>query len=134
MRWLVLGLVMMFGLAWTAPAYSAPDPFRNLDRAIRVDPINLTVIRRGHNEKIVTFVLRLVVSPNTSAEDVRAKMPRLYDALFSELAGLLGLNWPDGRVVDLDFARVRMLARVAHVVGSDRIIDIVFESIGERKL
>ena len=134
MRSLIFSLVTLFGLTCIAPASAVPEPFRNLDRAIRVDPISLTVIRRGHNEKIVTFVLRIVVSPNTSAEVVKAKMPRLYDALFSELAGLVGLNWPDGRVVDLDFARVRMLARVAHVAGPGNVIDIVFESIGERGL
>jgi hypothetical protein len=127
-----IGLTLALVLALAGSAGAAPDPFRNVDHAIRLEPMSMTVIRDSEVRKIVTFALRLVVAPGKQQEEVRAKILRVHDALFTELVGLIGLNWPDGRVIDLNFARARMLARVTQIVGPGYVVDIVFESITER--
>ena len=97
-----------------------------------LDPVTLPVIRSGKVAKLVTFRIALELAPGRHVNDITPDMPRLRDAVLTQLAGLIALDWPGGATVDMDVAKHRLLARTRQIVGKDIVAAILLRDLLER--
>ena len=96
------------------PAKTAPD---EPGQFVTMPPINVSKLRANDAPTMVTVQIVLELAPGRTLDDLNAQMPRLEDAFITELAGLLSHSWPGGELLDVEFARKRLLARSERVLG-----------------
>lgn len=97
-----------------------------------LEPITMPVLRAGTVRKVVTFGITLELDPDHGRADLVRSMPRLRDALIMELQTLLSIDWPNGAVIDADYARRRMVERCHRLLGAEIIANLLFRDIFER--
>lgn len=111
-----------------APAEPVPPSF------FALDPITLPAIRADGVGRMVGFRIVLELAPGRAATEVSASRPRLEDAVVTELASLLAVDWPGGKAIDFDIAKTRLLRESERVLGPGLVVKILFEQIQVREV
>lgn len=132
MRTLILALLFALTLAGALPAGAADAP--GSDRLVKLEPIVLPTIRKGKPDRQVTIVILLELSPGQSRGSVVDRMPRLRDAYITELMGLLDYDWPGGAILDVEFARKRLMMQSGRILGDKMVDQLLFDAIRERRV
>lgn len=101
---------------------------------VALEPITMPVLRAGTVRRIVTIGITLELGPSGSPADLAPRMPRLRDALITELQALLSVDWPNGVVIDADHARRRMVERCRRLLGDEAVANLLFREIFERRV
>ena len=137
---LLAGLVLLL-LGGAAAAYRSLPPQEQAaalpaapGEFVMLEPITMPVLRAGSVRKIVTFGITLELAPDRGHADLAPSMPRLRDALITELQMLLSIDWPNGAVVDTHYARQRMVERCGRLFGAGVVADLLFREIFERRV
>lgn len=133
MRTLIL-CVTFLGFLLGGPVWAADGAAPGVDRQVKLDPIVLPTLRKGRPDRQITLVIMLELAEGQSRSSVSDVMPKLRDAYITELMTLLDYDWPGGAVLDLEFARKRLMMRSGLVLGDKVVSRILFEAVRERRL
>ncbi|MFN4088467.1 MAG: hypothetical protein ACK4QW_05405 [Alphaproteobacteria bacterium] len=141
---LVLPLALLLAAGGAAFLYlggaGSADAAVEDDRPLAVVPpgtivalrtITLPVLRDGRTERRVAFTMLVEVAPNGDHRRILEMMPRIEDAIITELSMLMALNWPGDVAVDLDVARARLLERARRVDGQGNVGRVLFQAVQE---
>lgn len=99
-----------------------------------LDPITLPAIRADGVGRLVGFRIVLELAPGRGAPEISPRRPRLEDAVVTELASLLAVDWPGGKAIDLDIAKARLLRESDRVLGPGLVVEVLFEQIQIRDI
>lgn len=132
----LLACLALLGLLFVGhpPARAAGGDASGTDRMVKLDPISLPTIRKGRPDRQITLVIVLELGEGRSRSTVVDVMPKLRDAYITELLALLDFDWPNGAVLDLEFARKRLILRSSQVLGEGMVAHLLFETVRERHL
>jgi flagellar basal body-associated protein FliL len=86
-------------------------------------------------EQLVMLTLDIEVKDFDAAEQVRARMPRIRDALMRRLYGGLGSgNLRNGKLIDVSKIKAKATTAITDVVGKDTVRDVLVQGVSQRML
>ena len=131
-------ILILLAALWAMPAAASDAPHAaasaDAERIIKLDPIVLPTLRNGRADRQVTLVILLEMADGKPRSIATDAMPRLRDAYITELSSLLDYDWPGGAVLDLEFARRRLMLQNERVLGQHVVDRVLFDTIRERRV
>ena len=120
---LVLGGGGYFG--WQQFTAASPEPgapgvsgdLEGQPRYVELDPLTAPFVRDGKFAQYVVLVVNLEVSDEDDVVKVREFLPRLRDALVTDLHTLATMRNPEQKVLNLVRVKSRLLANANDVLG-----------------
>ncbi len=102
---------------------------------VSVGPLLLPVILQDGAHSNLTMMISLQVKDLATSDKVREKMPRLIDAYMRALYGRFDeTTMRDGRLVNLDFVKNKLVRSTQAVMGPDIVQDVLIQAVAQRQL
>jgi flagellar FliL protein len=119
-----------------AAALSEPvkplDP--NAQQVFSLDPFVLPILRNGQVTQHLTVVLRVELNEPENRDEFKKAIPRLRDALFSELHGIFAFRHIQQGGETLPIVRDRLVAAVNAALGEGRVKGVFLEFASRRSM
>jgi hypothetical protein len=100
----------------------------------RLDPFVVPIMSREVVARNLTVVVTLELNDDGKRDQVREKMPRLRHALNTTLLQLVAVQRADNSLPPIASMKRRMLDVTREVTGPDVVLDVLMESVYERRL
>lgn len=102
---------------------------------VHIAPMVMPIISDSGVEQLVMLTLDIEVKDFDAAEQVRARMPKIRDALMRKLYGGLGSgNLRNGKLIDVSKIKAKALTAITDVVGKDNVRDVLVQGVSQRML
>lgn len=140
---LALGLFMApFHGALSASAEKSAEPSSgftfpgfevdNEPRFLQLDQIDIPVVRNGKPAQIISIVVIIEVKGYVNKGKVMDKSRQLRDAYLRDLHGVASFQRADGRALDLQVVKTRLMSISKRIVGPDIIENILVHGMTDR--
>ena len=104
----------------------------NHKRIFELKPFNLPIMREGQVTQHLAIVMRLELAEPEDKDVFKETLPRLRDALFSELHGIFAFRHIQEGGENLPIVRDRLIAAGNGVLGEGRIKTIFVQAANRR--
>ena len=111
---------------------TAEDPGGPRQRVIELAPINLPIIRQGQVILHLSLVVGIELHQPMHFKKIERVLPRLRDAIFSELHAVFALRTIQERGYDLPFVRDRLVQAGGQVLGAGLVRSVLIKSLAKR--
>jgi flagellar basal body-associated protein FliL len=102
---------------------------------VHIAPMVMPIINDHGVEQLVMLTLDIEVKDFDAANEVRARMPKIRDALMRKLYGGLGSgNLRNGKLIDVTKIKAKALTAITDVVGKDNVRDVLVQGVSQRML
>ena len=115
-----------------AAAEAEQPELANGQRVFELDPFLLPIIREGQVTQHLTIVMRLELSTPEDKDEFKKIVPRLRDALFSELHGIFAFRHVQEGGESLPIVRDRLIDAGDRVLGEGRIKALYVQAANRR--
>lgn len=117
-----------------AQAEPAKPLAANHQQVFNLDPFVLPILRNGQVTQHLTVVLRIELNEPEDKDAFKKTVPRLRDALLSELHGIFAFRHIQQAGETLPIVRDRLVAAGNAALGEGRVKDIFLEAASRRSM
>jgi flagellar basal body-associated protein FliL len=132
---LLLALCLCFvpAGAW-ANEEAAPKPSGDLPVFVKINPINIPVIRKNGTTSVLALDIIAEVKTESDREKVEAIRPKLRDTFIRSLYGNLEVNKLVNRegMLDMEKVKARLMKSSLYVMKEPMITDLLFNGVNHR--
>jgi flagellar basal body-associated protein FliL len=102
-------------------------------RYIELEPIVFPIIREGQVILHLTLAVSLELDKPAPVDQISQALPRLQDAVFSELHAVFALRYVQERGYDLPIVQARTRLASERVLGAGAVKTVLIRNVSERK-
>lgn len=106
----------------------------NFQQVFSLDPFVLPIMRNGQVTQHLTVVLRIELNEPEDKDAFKKAVPRLRDALFSELHGIFAFRHIQQGGETLPIVRDRLIAAGNAALGEGRVRGVFLEAASRRSM
>lgn len=101
-------------------------------RFLQFDQINVPVVRNGKAAQIISIVVTVEVKGYANKTKVMEQSRQLRDAFLRDIHGVASYQRADGRIIDPQVVKARLLSISRRIMGPDVIENILVHGMTDR--
>jgi hypothetical protein len=100
----------------------------------QLQPFNIPVIHGGRVERIITVTVTLETKGDLNKTKIIAERYHLHDAFLRDIHGVASFRRADGRSIDPQVIKTRLLLISDRILGEDIVENVLVHNIFDRRI